>query len=201
MFIIGITGPTGAGKSLFSHYLRARGITVIDADEVYHSLLIPPSDCLDALRRAFGNNVFSANGTLDRPALSKIVFGDPQKLTLLNQTVLGFVLERIRQQIRHLEQDGKTVVAVDAPTLIESGFHLECNRVISVLADPEIRTERILLRDKITREAAQARIRAQKSDDFYQAHSHFILTNNTSVDAFFAQCDALSASEKLPITY
>ena len=201
MFIIGITGPTGAGKSLFSHYLRARGITVIDADEVYHSLLIPPSDCLDALRRAFGNNVFSENGTLDRPLLAKIVFGKPEQLALLNQTVLGFVLDRIRQHITHLEQDGETVVAVDAPTLIESGFHRECDRVISVLADPEIRMERILRRDKITSEAAHARIHAQKSDDFYRAHSDLILTNNTSEDAFFTQCDTLLASGNLPITY
>ena len=70
MRIIGITGPTGAGKSVLSSYLREKGIPVIDADKVYHSLLVPPSECLDALRRAFGDGIFKGE-ELDRRALSE----------------------------------------------------------------------------------------------------------------------------------
>lgn len=191
MKIIGITGPTGAGKSLLSEYLSHKGIPVIDADEVYHSLLIPPSDCLDAIRRAFGDRVLAADGSLDRPALSEIVFHDREKLALLNETVLHFVLDRVRVQLNEWEARGVPFAAIDAPTLIESGFHAECDTVISVLSDTELRVCRIMERDGITKERAVARVAAQQADDFYRAHSDYILENRENRDAFFAKADAL----------
>ncbi len=196
MRIIGITGPTGAGKSLLSEHFRKRGIPTVDADSVYHSLLIPPSDCLDAIREAFGDGVFSDGGELDRAALSKIVFNDREKLMLLNKTVLGFVLDRARQLLAEYEAAGYAVAAVDAPTLIESGFYLECDCVVSVLSAPEIRVERITVRDGIGREAAEARVRAQREDGFYTEYSNTVLINNGDEGAFLADCDSL-ASELL----
>lgn len=195
--ILGITGPTGAGKSLLSDYLRSNGICVIDADEVYHSLLIPPSPCLDALRQTFGNEIFQRDGSLNRAALSEIVFHEEAKLALLNDTVLGFVLDEIRSMIRGLESEGQSLVAVDAPTLIESGFHKECTQVVSVLSSPDLRLDRIVTRDGISREAALARIRAQKDDGFYREHSHCVLINNGKTDDFFAQCEALLRAPQL----
>ncbi|MBQ9783245.1 MAG: dephospho-CoA kinase [Clostridia bacterium] len=197
MYIIGITGPTGAGKSLFSEYLSQQNIPVIDADQVYHSLLIPPSPCLDALRRAFGDGILSPDGSLNRPALSHIVFHDEDKLALLNRTVLGFVLDQVREQIRGLERSGEVAVAIDAPTLIESGFHKECSVVISVLSSPKLRLERIVKRDSLSREAAEARIHAQKDDAFYREHSDFVLSNTDDRDTFFRACATLL--RQLPI--
>ena len=104
MKIIGVTGPSGSGKSLLCQRLSKKGFSVIDADDVYHKLLIPPSDCIDALRGAFGNTVFKEDGTLDRKALSEIVFHDEEKLNLLNTTVHGFVLDKIRKMISELER-------------------------------------------------------------------------------------------------
>ena len=184
MKILGITGPTGAGKSRLSEYLSQKGFPVIDADEVYHALLIPPSACLDALRGAFGEAIFFADGSLNRPALSDIVFHDSDKLALLNKTVLGFVLDEIRAQLRVLETEGHALVAIDAPTLIESGFHHECDAVISVLSDRELRIGRIMARDKISKERAIARIDAQPSDDFYREHSTHVLENSDSPTSF-----------------
>ena len=198
MTILGITGPTGAGKSLFSDYLSSVGIPVIDADAVYHSLLLPPSPCLDALRLAFGDSVLNTDGSLNRPALSEIVFHDKTKLTLLNKTVLGYVLEEIRNRIATLKKDGQPTVAIDAPTLIESGFHRECHTVISVLAPPSVRLERIIARDGISREAAEARLHAQKTDDFYREHSTYVLTNCGNKTEFFTQCEALLKKVELP---
>ena len=200
MTILGITGPTGAGKSLLSDYLASKGFPVIDADQVYHSLLLSPSPCLDALHAAFGASIFLEDGSLNRPALSEIVFHDEQKLALLNRTVLDFVLDRIRQMIAKLEQQGKTVVAIDAPTLIESGFHKECDTVISVLSPQKLRLERILARDGIGREAAEARIHAQKSDEFYRAHSDHILINDGKKEDFFVSCEQLLRSLECPLT-
>ena len=192
MKVIGITGPTGAGKSHLCKALSPK-VPVIDADEVYHSLLIPPSDCLDALRNAFGDTVFSSDGTLNRGALSAIVFSDPKQLDLLNRTVLEFVLKEIRAIIKRLAKEQHPLVLIDAPTLIESGFHLECDAVISVLASSELRHSRIVKRDSITDERAASRISAQKEDDFYRRHSDLVLINDgdiasllSTVTEFFA---------------
>ncbi len=185
MKVIGVTGPTGSGKSLLCDFLSKNKIPVIDADEVYHGLLIPPSPCLDALKTAFGNGILHKDGTLDRGKLSAIVFHDAQKLELLNRTVLIFVLDRIRYLIRALDRDGFSCVVVDAPTLIESGFHRECDTVISILSPAALRTERIMQRDGLTREKAEARIQAQKDDAFYENHSDYVLTNTGDAQEFF----------------
>ena len=190
MKIIGITGPTGAGKSLLSEYFRKNGIPVIDADKVYHSLLVPPSECLDALRKAFGNGIFQED-ELDRRALSEIVFHDEEKLALLNHTVLDFVLDECRKTFADLEKEGHAVSAVDAPTLIESGFWRECDRVISVLSDPDIRVERIMARDGLTKEAAATRVRGQRDDSFYIEKSDTVLMNDRDEAAFLRKCDEL----------
>lgn len=189
MKIIGVTGPSGSGKSLLCQRLSKKGFSVIDADDVYHKLLIPPSDCIDALRGAFGNTVFKEDGTLDRKALSEIVFHDEEKLNLLNTTVHGFVLDKIRKMISELEENGCSTVAVDAPTLIESGFHKECHTVLTVLCPPEIRTERIMARDGISAEAARTRTLAQKPDSFYIEHSDFVLTNRWDEKNFELEID------------
>ena len=118
--------------------------------------------------------------------LSAIVFHDKKKLTLLNETVLGFVLTEIRRRIASLEKSGFSAVAVDAPTLIESGFHKECDTVISVLSSKELRIERIIERDGLSREKAIERTNAQKPDEFYEEHSDIVLMNDGDLDAFFA---------------
>ena len=191
MRIIGITGPSGAGKSCLSDFLRKKNIPVVDADETYHSLLVPPSACLDAIREAFGDGVILSDGSLDRKALSAEVFGDGEKLKLLNTTVLGFVLDRVREIFSEYEREGRTLVAVDAPTLIESGFYAECDVVISVLAPKETRISRIVARDGITEDAARARVYAQREDSYYTERSHITVENNGSEREFEEKCEQI----------
>lgn len=200
MKVIGVTGPTGSGKSFFCDYLSEQGIPVIDADEVYHGLLVPPSPCLYALRKVFGNGILRADGTLDRTALSDIVFHDEEKLALLNDTVLGFVLDRIREMIADLGRRGHRAVIVDAPTLIESGFHRECDTVISIISPASLRIERIIARDGLTRERAEARISAQKPNEFYEKHSHYVLTNEGDVEEFLKKAKELCSRLSLPLS-
>ena len=192
MRIIGLTGPSGAGKSRLCEYFMSIGISVINADEVYHGLLVPPSPCLDALGDAFGKEIFNENGELSRKKLSEIVFGNKEKLELLNKTVLGFVLDKIRETISELEKDGVKSVIVDAPTLIESGFHKECNTVISVLCPSDVRTKRIIERDSLDRSAAEARTKAQKNDEFYISHSDEIIINDQGEAELLTKAEALA---------
>ena len=195
MRIIGVTGPTGSGKSFLCERLREHNIPCIDADGVYHSMLVPPSECLDALRLAFGDGIFTPDGHLNRQSLGKIVFTSPEKLDLLNKTVLSRVLCRVRDIIADYEKQGFQVVAVDAPTLIESGFDKECDTVVCVLASESVRRERIIERDSLTDETANLRLKAQKGDEFYRQSSDVIIENDGDPQKF--QQDILSLLAKL----
>ncbi len=187
MKLIGITGPTGAGKSIICKYFEELNIPFIDADSVYHNMLTPPSECLDAIRAAFGDAIFSPDGRLDRAKLGAIVFSCPEMLDKLNRTVLKRVLCELRRLISDYRRRGFDTVVIDAPTLIESGFHKECTAVIAVLATPEHRTVRIKERDCLTDQSAKQRISAQKSDDFYREHSDFTIINDGDLDTLRSQ--------------
>ena len=196
MKIIGITGPSGSGKSILAGALRKCGISVIDADELYHSLLVPPSKCLDLIRAAFGAEIFNSDGTLDRAALARIVFSDEKKLELLNSTVLSVVIDESQKIFAELEAQGEQIAAIDAPTLIESGFNAECDLVVSVISDPDTRADRISERDHIGHDDALRRIRAQRDDEFYKRHSDLVIFNDGDVGALTAAAEKILISVK-----
>ena len=191
--IIGITGPSGAGKSLFCNFLKKDNIPMIDADRVYHSMLTSTSPCTAAIAKEFGNGVLDDNGCPDRKKLSAVVFSSPERLERLNAVVLGFVLDEIRAIISNFEKDGHKNVLVDAPTLIESGFHRECDFVVSVIAPKEDRIVRICSRDGIDGARARARVEAQREDGFYIENSDFVLTNDSDTEAFEKEAQKIAA--------
>lgn len=196
MHVFGITGPSGAGKSLLCEYCAAHGIPHLDADAIYHELLLPPSEAVDALCRVFGNGILDDTGAIDRQSLSAIVFHDEKKLALLNETVLGIVLREIRCRLGKLKSQGVAAVAVDAPTLIESGFHRECDTVVVVLSAKETRIARIMARDRLSRERAEERVNAQKPDDFYRSAADTVLYNDGDCEQLFAAFEALLSTER-----
>lgn len=177
MKIIGLTGPSGVGKGWVCKQLEQFNIPAIDTDAVYHSLLVPPSPCLDELVMTFGQQILS-NGELDRAALASIVFSDPQKLKRLNSITHKYILARTDVLLDMYRQKGHKAAIVDAPALFESGYDKNCDFVITVLADKDIRLKRIIKRDNISIQAAQNRINAQKSDEFYSSHAQYTLINN-----------------------
>ena len=196
MTVYGITGPSGAGKSLLCEYCAAHGIPHLDADVIYHELLVPPSEAVDALRAAFGDGILDEAGAVDRRALSAIVFHDENKLALLNETVLAIVLREIRRRLAELAEQGVMAVAVDAPTLIESGFHRECDTVVVVLSSKETRIARIMARDGLSRVRAEERVNAQKPDDFYREAADAVLYNDGDREALFKGFEALLKTER-----
>ena len=189
--IIGLTGPSGAGKSFVSAHLAKKGIPVIDADAVYHSLLTKGSDCTKALTDEFGTEILNENGEPDTKKLGAIVFKSEEKLKKLNSLVLGFVIDKINDMISELEKANHTAVILDAPTLIESGFSAECDHVISIIADKEVRINRICERDNISIEKASMRVSAQKADDFYVNNSEYVITNDSNQTELLCRVDEL----------
>ncbi len=192
MKIIGVTGPSGSGKTLFGEYFSKLGIPVINADEVYHGMLVPPSECLDAIKGAFGESVISSDGSLDRSVLSSIVFNDKAKLALLNETVLDIVIKEIRRQVALLEKQRNRAVIIDAPTLIESGLYKDCDRIVSVISSKEMRIKRISERDGIAISKAKERVDAQCPDSFYIEASDIVLENNGTEEEFTLKLSKLA---------
>ena len=187
MLVIGLTGPSGAGKSTVSERLAAYGLPVIDADKVYHQLLIPPSPCLDELVRCFGDTILTTTGTLNRRVLGELVFSNPASLEKLNQITHRYVMEEIRKQLDELRRKNIRAAVLDAPQLFEAGANRDCSVIISVLADVKLRLERIVERDGIDADVAYRRIAAQKKDEFFRTHSDYIIENNGSPDALYPQ--------------
>lgn len=191
--VIGLTGQSGAGKGEVCRILSEYGIKSIDTDEVYHGLLIPPSECIDELATFFGTQILDENGAVNRKVLASIVFAseNQDKLEALNRITHKFILGETEKMIRMFENEGYRAVAVDAPLLFESGFDKKCDTVISVTAPYETRLERIIKRDGIDRERAAARLRSQKSECFYVENSDYIISNDGNTDDLKRQTETV----------
>lgn len=191
--VIGLTGPSGAGKTTFCQIAADLGIKSIDTDALYHSLLVPPSPCLDELVCEFGEKILDSEGCLDRPRLAAVVFGEggESKLDKLNEITHKYVLGEARSIIADADQNGERAIIVDAPALFESGFDKECDFTVCVLAERASRLDRIVGRDKITEDLARARIDAQKSDEFYKNNSDHTVINNGSPELMKADIQSI----------
>ena len=180
--IIGLTGPSGAGKTTLCKIADGFGIKSIDTDAVYHSLLVPPSPCLEELVAEFGSGILRSDGKLHRPSLAAIVFDetdkDKTKLKRLGEITHKYVLEKARKIIKAADSRGESAIIVDAPALYESGFDKECDFVICLLADKESRLHRIIGRDHISEARADERLGGQKEDSFYSERADYTLTND-----------------------
>ena len=183
MFLIGLTGPSGAGKGEVAHIFSSFGIPVLDADQIYHDLLVPPSECLAEIADAFGSGILRSDGTVDRKKLGTIVFSDPGSLAALNAISHRYVLNEVRRRLRLLQASGVPVAVFDAPQLFEAGADRDCSVVVSVLAEENLRRERIMRRDGLSREDADRRIASQHTDTFFRTHSDFIIENNTNPES------------------
>jgi dephospho-CoA kinase len=154
--VIGLTGPIAAGKSTVAELLRHRGAAVIDADQVYRSLLTPGSDVWEQVVARFGPAVVGPDNQIDRGALGEIVFRDPAGLADLDRLTHPPVVAEIRRQIASSDAD---VVVVEAVKLIESGLFADVDSLWLVTANPEARLRR-LSRRGLSEPEARARLAA-----------------------------------------
>ena len=191
MLVIGLTGPSGAGKGEVARLLASHSIPVVDADRVYHQLLVPPSPCLDALCAHFGTQILSNEGTLDRIALGAIVFSDPNALADLNAIAHRFVMDRVRAILAEWKAAGVSAAVLDAPQLFEAGADRDCDTIVAVLADKHVRLARIMKRDGISAERAEARMKSQLSDEFFRAHAQHVIENEGELNMLAQKVRAL----------
>lgn len=190
MVIIGVTGPTGAGKSTVLNEGTRMGGRRIDCDAVYARLLRESAELRAALEGRFGP-VFAPNGDLDRNKLSSIVFADPDALSDLNELTHSHVKAEVQHLLEQAHREGASFVLVEAIALIESGLADWCDAVVGILASEELRLERIMAREGLTKEAALRRIKAQKPDAYFEQHCRHILRNEGEKDTLSRQARQL----------
>lgn len=192
MVILGLTGPTGAGKGFVSQALAEKGFAVVDADRVAHDVMAEGSPCAAAVARAFGPEVLRPDGSLDRKALGALVFSSPEKLRRLNALSHPPILAQLRAELKAFAAAGYPVAVLDAPALFESGADRFCDRVAAVTADADIRLARIMARDGLDESRARQRIGGQPDTAFYTARADDVLQNNGDTAALRDAVDTLA---------
>lgn len=180
--VVGLTGQTGAGKSTVSRVFAENGFSVINADMVARQVMERGSPCLTEVALTFGSGVLSSDGSLDRKTLAGIVFSDRSELQKLNNITYPYITREILRQIRAFSG----LILLDAPTLFESGADKFCNIIVSVIADAEIRMERIIARDGLTPEQALNRMNSQLEEEYFIGHSDYTIKNNGTTENVLA---------------
>ena len=176
--IIGLTGPTGAGKTTVLHVLEGMGAAVLDADAIYHDLTVSSQPMRQELQERFGPDIYDDQGVLLRKQLGAKVFGDSQALEDLNAITHRYIQLEIQRRLDQAQAEGKQVAVVDAIALIESGVADICHITVAVVAKAETRIGRIMARDGIDEIYARKRVEAQKPAEFFETHCRYTLHND-----------------------
>jgi len=122
MKVIGLTGGIGSGKSTVSQFLAELGAVILDADRVGHEAFKPDTDVWREVVAAFGRQILTTNGDVDREKLGETVFANPESLLRLNQIMHPRIYEMVKARLEEYRRQGVSVVVLEAPLLIEAGW-------------------------------------------------------------------------------
>ena len=187
MTIIGITGPTGAGKTTALNELVKLGGCIFDADAVYHELLKSNTALRSELETRFGP-LTDERGEFQRKKLGAIVFADPAALDDLNAIAHRYVVNAILEELKTPEIAALPSAAIDAIALFESGLAELCHKTVAITAPTEDRVQRLMARDGIPEDYARKRIAAQHAEDWFRSRCDYILENNGTRKQFQEKC-------------
>lgn len=185
MQVVGLTGQTGAGKSLIGSKLAKRvGVGVIDCDAISHELLDSDavrSEVLAAFPADADRLLQPDDPTrIDRKVLGGIVFSDASLLKRLTNILYPRIKQQLLRRLLRERASGQRLLILDAPTLFESGADVFCDRIVGVVAPKEQRKRRIMQRDRLTEPEADRRLAAGQADDFYRGRVDYLLHNHGS---------------------
>jgi dephospho-CoA kinase len=196
MFRLGLTGGIGSGKSTVSARLASHGALVIDYDQLARDAVEVGTPALAAIAERFGADVIAADGSLDRPGLGSIVFGDDAARADLEAITHPAIMERAIAREAMVPDDG--VVVHDHPLLVEMGMAAFCDLVVVVDAPEDVQIERLVTMRGMTEADARARMAAQASREERLAEADVVLDNTGSIEDLEARVDELWAQRIRP---
>ncbi|WP_299200298.1 dephospho-CoA kinase [uncultured Amphritea sp.] len=188
MFVVGLTGGIGSGKSAVSRLFEQRAVTVIDADQVARDVVEPGEPALEKIARRFGSEILLTDGHLDRKALRKIVFETPKQRDWLEQLLHPLIRDRI---LLKLDQSSSEYAILTSPLLLETDQHLLVNHVVVVDVDEATQISRTVARDSTDTEQVKAIIAAQINRDQRIAKADDLIDNSGTVDALKPRVEQL----------
>ena len=183
MLKVGLTGSIAVGKSYVVSVLAELGCVTFDADKVAHSVMEPGRPAYDDIVREFGESVLAPDGPIDRQKLGAIVFANEVRRRRLNEFVHPRVIEEQNRMLQEAEAKNPDGIAIiDAALMIESGGYKRFDKLIVVYCDRQTQIERLMLRNKITREDAERRVAAQMSSDEKRAYADYQIDTTGTFD-------------------
>jgi len=191
MKVIGLTGGIGSGKSTVSQFLAKLGAVTIDADKVGHDAFKPSSDAWRQVVAAFGNQVVTADGEINREKLGKIVFNDPEARVRLNQIMHPTMYDMVKVQLEEYRRQGVSVAVLDAPLLIEADWIPLVDEVWVTTAPETTVLKRLRERSGMPEHESQARIRSQLPSEERLKYANVIVDTDCSLDELKANIKEL----------
>jgi len=189
MRMVGLTGGIASGKSTVAGMLRALGAELMDADQVAREVVAPGTPALAEISVRFPGVVL-ADGTLDRAALGRRVFGSPEERAALNAITHPRIQAAVQERTEAHRARGVPRVVYDAALLMENGLHAAMDGgVILVAASEDTQRARLVARDGLTPEEAEARIRSQLPLEAKRRHARWVIENDGDLDSLRAQVE------------
>jgi dephospho-CoA kinase len=178
MFVIGLTGGIGTGKTQVSGILSDLGATVINADLVGHEAYLPNTETWKEVVNAFGKGILTESNEIDRRALGGIVFSDPEHLKTLNAIMHPRIFDMIRERLDKLKEDGVKTAVVEAALLIEANWTALATEVWVLTSPPNDVVQRLLTRNNMTEDTIRSRIDSQLPQDERVTYGDAIIEND-----------------------
>lgn len=196
MYLVGLTGGIGSGKSTVARLLADRGAVVIDADRIAREVVEPGTDALAEIVDRFGERVLDDEGRLDRPAVAEIVFADEAARADLNAIVHPRVRQRIGERLAEVAEEeglGNRIVVLDVPLLVEGGTEQGYQDVIVVTAPEDVRVQRAVAERDMDADDVRARIAAQADDEERLEVATHVIDNSGSLEDLEVRVDRVHA--------
>src|ERR1051325_530348 len=193
MLRVGLTGSIGVGKSFVASIFVELGCHVLDADQTAREVVMPGTPGLKALTEAFGEEILNADGTLNRKQLGAVVFNDEVQRQRLNHILHPFIIARQDEILNAWEADDPDGIGiVDAALMIESGGYKRFDKLIVAHCRPEVQLERLMLRDKLSRDEALRRINSQMPQEEKQKFADYLIDTSDGYELTRAQTEAVN---------
>ena len=193
MYLVGLTGGIGSGKSTVAARLAEHGVPVVDADQIAREIVEPGEPALAELAAHFGDGILTGDGRLDRAGLAAIAFADEEQRAALNAITHPRIAERITERLQQLDDDGAEIAVLDHPLLLEDDPTGRVDTVVVVLAPEELRLTRLVEQRGLDEQDVRARMRAQLDDDARRAAADHVIDNDGDLDALMRRTDDLLA--------